>query len=167
MGNTYSGKRQPKACTFTTATRHQASNSPSGIASNTVKLLSMSVCPRLSQTSCMRRTPSAHSGANWPSRAWPRVSRLMNNATPATPRVRLLRAAVAAKVRLKTSVDQRFRRACSTTRLSSRAKCCCSAALSTGTRSALRSTLKPARVACGQWARNQPALTSTCPLGLP
>ncbi|MNE87760.1 hypothetical protein D3C80_1849970 [compost metagenome] len=92
---------------------------------------------------------------------------MMNMATPATPSVRLLRAAVAAKVRLNTSVDQPFKRDCSTTRLSSRAKRCCSAALRAGTFAGALSRLRPVSVACGQCLRSQSALTSTCPLGLP
>ncbi|MNJ57324.1 hypothetical protein D3C77_529090 [compost metagenome] len=92
---------------------------------------------------------------------------MMNSAMPATPRVRLLSAAVAAKVRLNTSVDQRLRRACSITRLSSRAKRRCNASLMAGTCPVPRSTLNPVRVACGQWLRSQAVLTSTCPLGLP
>ncbi|MNN53532.1 hypothetical protein D3C81_1682930 [compost metagenome] len=119
-GNTCSGRRQPKACTLTTATRHQASSTPSGIASSTVRLASSSVCPRLSQASRVRPTPSAQSGASWPRRLWPRVSRLMNRATPATNRVRLLSAAVAAKVRWNTAVDQRFSVAWSISRVASR-----------------------------------------------
>ncbi|MNE74389.1 hypothetical protein D3C80_1704660 [compost metagenome] len=92
---------------------------------------------------------------------------MMNMATPATPSVRLLRAAVAAKVRLNTSVDQRFKRDCSTTRLSSRAKRCCNAAFSGARCVESTSRLRPVSAACGQCLRSQSALTSTWPLGLP
>ncbi|MDT4875462.1 hypothetical protein FQZ97_1108330 [compost metagenome] len=78
------------------------------MASNRVISASSSVCPRLSSTNWRRPTPSAQSGANWPCRLWLKVSRLMNKATPATPRVRLLSAAVATKVRSNTRVDQAF-----------------------------------------------------------
>ncbi|MNP23338.1 hypothetical protein D3C76_1160440 [compost metagenome] len=91
----------------------------------------------------------------------------MNKAMPATPRVRLLSAVVAAKVRLKISLDQRFKVACSTTRLSSRAKRCCKSAFSAATRSGARFRLILLSFACARCPRSQSALTSRWPLGLP
>ncbi|MNY57786.1 hypothetical protein D3C86_1940470 [compost metagenome] len=84
---------------------------PNGNASTRVNIASNQVCPRLSNIKCRRVTPSAHSGASCPRRLWLCVNRLMNSATPATHSVRLLSAAVAAKVRSKTCVDQPLSRA--------------------------------------------------------
>ncbi|MNX59338.1 hypothetical protein D3C86_902110 [compost metagenome] len=84
---------------------------PSGNASTSVSTASSQVCPRLSSINCRRVTPSAHSGASCPRRLWLWVSRLINNATPATHKVRLLSAAVAAKVRSNTCVDHSLSRA--------------------------------------------------------
>ena len=52
-----------------------------------------------------RVIPMAHSGASCGRRELPSVSRLVSNATPATPRVKAFNAAVTAKVRLKIRFD--------------------------------------------------------------
>jgi len=53
-------------------------------------------------------TPIAHSGASCGRRELLSVSRLVNSAMPATPSVKVLSAAVTAKVRLKTRFESAF-----------------------------------------------------------